>query len=337
MRYINKEIKCKCPVCKKEKGEVLWEINSDKAAQHYLLKEKDKIKYDKLVNHIETLWTGDKAEVVSCLNCGLCYSNPFVAGDAKFYTLAYERSNYPTWKWEFQMTIDSLKFKAKEFKILEIGAGNGTFVKSIKDKYTSKENIFCTEYSMYGLRELEKIGVNYLNDDVRNLEFESKFDVICLFQVLEHLDGLDELFYKFDNLLGSNSDLFIAVPNYNFIEFIEKNNLLLDMPPNHVSRWTKKSFQIIATKFNLDLVSHKIEPSNWFANIKLISVYYFLKKGQIKGTFANFIASKKYSENVKKWLKIVCILIYSFALGKLFYNLKSQNIGNSQWVHFSKK
>lgn len=337
MKYIHKEIKCKCPICKNDKGEILWETNSSKAAQHYLLKENDERKYHELVNHIEILWGGEKVEVVSCLNCGLCYSNPFVAGDEKFYTLAYDRSNYPAWKWEFQVTLDYLKSKTKEFKILEIGAGNGTFIKSIKDKYTSRENIFCTEYSKYGLREIENIGVNFYNNDVRNIEFKNKFDVICLFQVLEHQNGLDELFHKLNDLLNRNSDLFIAVPNYSFIEFIEKNNILLDMPPNHVSRWTKKSFQIIAARFNWKVVSHKNEPSNWFANAKLIAVYYFLKKSQLKGTFANLICSKQYSKSVNKLLKIACIFIYSFSLGKLFYNLKSQNIGNSQWVHFSKK
>ncbi|WP_282781030.1 class I SAM-dependent methyltransferase [Phaeodactylibacter xiamenensis] len=336
MKYLNQTIKSNCPVCDHESGKILWETTSQSAAQHYLLREKNEVKYQSLVDHIESLWGKKKAKVVSCLKCGLCYSSPFTAGDERFYTLAYDRHSYPKWKWEFQETLDTLKKKEKGFRILEVGAGNGMFIKSILKNLTSKENIFCTEYSSYGLQELKKLGVNCFSDDIRNINFENKFDVICLFQVLEHLDDLDSLFSKLDSLLNQGGDLFIAVPNYKFIEFIEKNDLLLDMPPNHVSRWTEKAFQTIATKFNWSLSCHKEESSNWIANAKLIAIYRFLRLSQNKGTLANFILSKSYPAAVERWLKIGCILLYSFSLLKVLYRLKTQNIGNSQWVHFTK-
>ena len=143
----------KCPVCCANEAHLLWSVSSKQAAQHFILKEKQSERFLKLVSHIESLWGQDICEVVQCNNCGFCYSNPYVAGDKQFYTLAYERSpgGYPTWKWEYQITYETLKmFLKPEATLLEIGAGDGAFVKRISNELLPKENIICTDFSEYG-------------------------------------------------------------------------------------------------------------------------------------------------------------------------------------------
>ena len=44
------------------------------------------------------------------------------------------------------------------------------------------------------------------------------------------------------NLLSKNGEILIAVPNEEIIKFNELNGALLDMPPNHIGRWSKKTF-----------------------------------------------------------------------------------------------
>lgn len=141
MKYENTKVDCNCPVCGNTTGLKLWETDSYDSAQHFLLKEADIKSYSDLVKHIEQLWNQNSNIIIRCQNCGLCYSSPFIGGDQKFYSLAYQRSNYPAWKWEYQITLEQLRRKNEGFRFLEIGAGNGTFIKSFIDKLTSKENL----------------------------------------------------------------------------------------------------------------------------------------------------------------------------------------------------
>ena len=107
--YILKPTNTICPVCRSKDALILWQTSSEESAQHYVLKQKDFKKNYKLTNQIEAIWGKNKCEVNKCSNCDFCYSNPFKAGDEEFYTLAYERKGYPSWKWEFQETFMILK------------------------------------------------------------------------------------------------------------------------------------------------------------------------------------------------------------------------------------
>ncbi len=337
MKYLDSKIDCECPVCKRNDCVKLWETNCEEAAQHFVLKEKDAQSYINLANHIEQLWGQRNNVVVKCLNCDLCFSHPFIAGDEKFYSLAYHRTGYPNWKWEYQITFNFLKSKRKGFKLLEIGAGNGSFIKPLVNNFTSKENIYCTEFSEYGIQKLNEIGVKCFDDDIRNINFKEKFDIICMFQVLEHLDHLDDLFNSINDLLLKGGDFFVAVPDPKYIEFIELNGALLDMPPNHVTRWSRNAFQIIASRYNWQITKHRIHSAKWIDKIKQFALFYFLRKSQKKGSLANKICSLHHPVLILKILKIIGILFYSFSLIRVFYKLRVEDIGHSQWIHFSKK
>src|SRR5208337_399944 len=156
---------------------------------------------------------------------------------------------YPKWKWEFQETYEAIKKLAKsDLKLMEIGAGDGAFIRRIAEEILPKENIFCTEFSRYGRHRIEYFGVKCSAEDVRclsdsNSEYEDAFDIVCMFQVLEHMDRLELLFKKLNLLMKSGGNLFISVPNQRLIEFNENNGALLDMPPNHVGRWNIRCFE----------------------------------------------------------------------------------------------
>ena len=136
---------------------------------------------------------GDTCNIVRCDSCDFCYSSPYVAGDKDFYTLAFQRDHYPKWKWEHQMSYDVLTQRQKPFRLLELGAGDGAFIKRITPALTPKEQVLATEFSAYGSQQITDHGVRCLSQDIRGFsttEPDTKFDAICLFQVLEHSDRL---------------------------------------------------------------------------------------------------------------------------------------------------
>jgi len=317
----------------------LWNVSSKQAAQHFVLKEQYPDTFADLVSHIEDLWGQNTCEVVQCDQCGFCYSYPYVAGDERFYSLAYVRSGYPKWKWEFQITYDVLRrnLRAND-KLVEIGAGDGAFIRRIAEEILPKENIFCTEFSAYGRDQIKAFGVNCVSKDVRELsglEFEKFADVICLFQVLEHMDRLDVLFEKLNWMLKPGGSIFVAVPNPNRIEFNELNGALLDMPPNHIGRWNKECFEALGKKNNLRVADYKIEDSAFVSMAKQLIIYRFLRNSQNSGSFSNKLRKVEngHLRSIAQVLGVTVNAIMGIPAVLSLIEAKS-NLGNSQWVHF---
>jgi SAM-dependent methyltransferase len=333
---IPKEIKC--PVCCNNNAHLLWDISSKQAAQHFVLQEKYPERFYKLMSHIENLWGQDNCEIVQCDKCGFCYSNPYIAGDEVFYTHAYVRPGYPTWKWDFQQTYDVLdKNSESNLKLMEIGAGNGAFIRRIADNILPKKNILCTEFSEYGRRQIENFGVMCLSEDFRNLssvELMESFDVICIFQVLEHMDRLDVLFQKLNWLMKSGGNLFIAVPNPSRIEFNELNGALLDMPPNHIGRWNRKCFDIIGKRNGFRIENYKIQEYSLTSMAKEFTVSRLLQKSQQSGCFENklFKIKNQYLCKIMQMVGFAVNLITAIPT----LTKKDSQSGSAQWVHFIK-
>jgi 2-polyprenyl-3-methyl-5-hydroxy-6-metoxy-1,4-benzoquinol methylase len=312
------------------------------AAQHYVFKEMDLVRFAALANHIKQLWGQDTCEILKCASCGFVFSFPFVAGDAKFYDLGFKRSGYPKWKWEYAVSYEAiLKMLRPDFRILEIGAGDGAFIKKIANVKLPPGNILCTEFSDYGKTEIEKLGVECLQADVRSMndpELKHSFDAICMFQVLEHMDNLDELFSKLKWLMKDGASLFIAVPNEKRIEFNEMHKALLDMPPNHVGRWNKECFNIIGKRFGLVIHDYQLEKSGIFEKAKQFIMYRFFYKAQISGSIENHLvvlAKVKY-RNLAKMIGVTLNLVPALPSLPVLLNAKS-TLGDSQWIQFINK
>jgi SAM-dependent methyltransferase len=333
-----------CPVCSSRQGLILYSVDAAQAAQHYILREVDQERHDALRGHIESQWAQPTCDVVRCGSCGFVFADPFVAGDARFYELAYQRTGYPKWKWEFQQTRDALAAlqadgQLGEFQLLEIGAGNGAFVKRIAPSLTPKENVLCTEFSEYGRDAIEQYGIRCVSQDVRSLprdEFSGRFDVICMFQVLEHVDRLDELFQQLAAISRSTGHLFIGVPNDRRIEFNELHGSLLDMPPNHVGRWNRTAFEHIARRHGWRIADFASEREPAMNKVRQFAAYRYGRKSQDRRSLANRV-NRLAVGRLKRGLQAVVAGGYlALALPQLIALVSGADLGDAQWVHLTK-
>ena len=89
---------------------------------------------------------------------------------------------------------------------------------------------------------------------------DALFNVICMFHVLEHMDGLDDLFASLARLLRPDGHLFLAVPEAAWTERNETAGLLLDMPPGHIGRWQMSAFRAFCYRLGWEIVEHAAEP-----------------------------------------------------------------------------
>jgi len=95
---------------------------------------------------------------------------------------------------EYQETYDAMQAMAYQgtlagATLLDVGAGNGAFERRVSPTLLQKE--YCLPRILRsGEKIIENYGISCLSQDIRMLDLETnapKFDIVCMFQVLEHL------------------------------------------------------------------------------------------------------------------------------------------------------
>ncbi len=338
VQYIHQVVAAECPVCGNDDAENLYSVSAQQAAQHFVRRQADEDAYWLLVERIQGLWRSDTCAVNRCRKCRFCFSHPYVAGDFDFYRIAHPRHGYPKWKWENQVTLDAIRTStaqrpSADLRLLEIGAGNGAFIRRVGELVPVK-NIVCTEYSEYGIDQIRALGAECHNGDVRALDtkYNGEFNFVCMFQVLEHLDGINSLFRKINEITADSAELFVAVPNDRFIEFIETHDALLDMPPNHIGRWNLTAFSELAERQGWRVVEHKYEPGEQLLSMaNRFCVYRYLNESQKSGTLANYIDRIK-NRYVRYGLLQIAAKFYGLTSPRGLLESVSKEYGMAQWV-----
>lgn len=335
----NFKIKTNCPLCNSDKLNIQFYLNSETAAQHLQDRHQDEKRYLQIQSKIENIWGRKSCAFLVCTECSFGFAFPFIAGDKDLYSLIYDHLEaYPKWKWEYQLTYNALESiigheNLPDTKFLEIGAGNGAFIRKIAPDMIKKNNVICTEYSAAGQVELENYGIKCLAKDIRDdffLDFPGYFEVVCVFQVLEHLDNLKEFFNRIDLITKEHADIFIAVPNDQMRKFYDSLSCYLDVPPVHLTRWNIKSFDHIAQNYGWVIKDYQTEPQSYPSKLigHLRIMYY-------RTRMYTLIKSLRISL-LRKFLHIIAGLVYVLIHLREIFALKSKNLGISQWIHIQK-
>ena len=177
-----------------------------------------------------------------------------IFGRSAFYkNLSEKNPYYQKDKWEYQ---EALRWVPAGSKILEIGCGNGEFISLCLSKGCQTVGL---EMNM-GVRNLDPENLRIIHAPWEKYLQQKKkaFSVISAFQVLEHLPNPEIFFLRCANSLPKGGRLILGVPNKE--SFIKDSFNLLDHPPHHMSRWSRKSFSVLAGRYGFQLVNVAEEP-----------------------------------------------------------------------------
>jgi SAM-dependent methyltransferase len=216
------------------------------------------------------------------------FAHPFVGGDADFYQIAYEgqgSGSYPVDRWEYGESLAICRSLSGSFDsaaCLEIGAGDGAFVRRLVGAGVPPRAITALEYSNFGREAITSKcpGVSVRHGDELNLLPDGWYSHIFLFQVLEHLGDLDSFLARLRQLLKPGGSVLISVPNPRRIEFNELNGLLLDTPPNHVSRFSNGAVESLSARTGFRLLRVADEGFSWGGLLPQYLRYRYLRIAQ---------------------------------------------------------
>lgn len=240
----------------------------------------------------------DFIELYKCIDTGMKFFHPIdLMGDSSFYEqLQNFEWYYMDWKWENEIIYNLI---SQNQKILEIGSGNGSFVKKLSEKGFDITGLELNQATVEKAKEwnCEILGVTVGEHSENKKNY---YDVVCSFQVMEHIPKIFEVINESVLVLKPGGKLFISVPNDECFFFGNDSDIVINMPPHHCTRWNEEVMVKIAKIFGLKLNGIFKEPLQKyheehyhnFQRIRfknsLIKNYYFLYENLIFPLLKNY-------------------------------------------------
>jgi SAM-dependent methyltransferase len=112
-----------------------------------------------------------------------------------------------------QKTKEKVPYKSS---VLDLGAGSGALLLRLRDEGFDDLYAADLDADYFGLRDIPFVRIN-LNGDFIS-KFERRFNVVCMSEVIEHLDSPREALSQARNLLKEEGYLVLTVPNVGFWE-----------------------------------------------------------------------------------------------------------------------
>ncbi|MCS7073120.1 MAG: class I SAM-dependent methyltransferase [Bacteroidia bacterium] len=201
----------------------------------------------------------EKLQIFSCEKTHFRFFYPYtVAGDGNFYAHFQQYDwYYIPWKWEHEVTCSFLK---GEEKILEVGSGSGGFISGLQQRHPNVQAIGL-ELNPKAIAEANHKKVAILPESIQNhaMSHLSEYDMVCSFQVLEHIPEPYTFLKAQIDALKVGGKLIICVPNND--SFIKEDiDNILNMPPHHMGLWNAKSLQNLTNVFPLRSIAVLFEP-----------------------------------------------------------------------------
>jgi SAM-dependent methyltransferase len=327
-----------CPACKSRALASLRTVSAREAAHCFAPERTHAESHERIFSCVTSLWGGDNCEIMSCNDCGFGFAWPFVAGNAEFYNFTGATGVYPRSKWEFERTVAELgRLNTDHAEILEVGAGNGYFLDQICPSLVRAEDVTALEFNDKSIPVLKGKGYRALPIDLRDEALDvdrASFDFIFLFQVVEHLDGLDELFGRIRSLLKRGGSAFCAVPNFARVEYQEANRSVPDLPPNHIGRWTPSAFDAVCRRNGLVLRSAELEPLSWREFLFHDISYSHIRRAQLNpdGLIARVRSWPRGRMRRIVEAALACLFIPARLSAWHYVYKNRQRLGGSLWV-----
>lgn len=188
-----------------------------------------------------------------------------------------------------QKIKEILKYLNYNSSVLDIGGGDGTFLKKLSKNIKIGYNFEASSYNK--IKKSNNIDFIYGNfQKIKKIIKPKSLDLIILHHSLEHIKNHKELFKTVNLLLNEKGILVVAVPDNENIDLL---NSCLFIP--HLHNFSKKSLQHVLNKNNFYIEK--------FIDYKINEIFFICSKNKKKIKFKS-LSLKKHFKNYRRIFKM---------------------------------
>ena len=238
----------------------------------------DSRNYEPLLEAVDDISCGSGLSfmVVFCRDCGMCFTNPRpVATDiGQFYPQNYQPHQPTTrkhhWRKRYPDMPRWLTYKHQavlpqgQGRLLDFGCGGGLFLEQMQAVGWKVTGVDVSASVVEHLRTEKQIEA--YSGSLPHVQLQGRqFDVITMWQVLEHLHEPREVLTAARELLAPEGKLIVAVPNIDSLPFrwFGKHWYGLDLP-RHLLHFTPQTLRAMLEQCGFELqVAKFVRHSSW--------------------------------------------------------------------------
>ena len=200
-----------------------------------------------------------------CSDCGLIFCNPYpndkqlhyyYNSKMKEFENEFFRESFDNRVQLFLPRIDIIQKYISDGALLDIGSALGIFIEALHQKKT-KFSVNCCDLSTKACEELKANypDVQVINADFMQLDNQDRYDLITMWDTVEHIVELNSMFKKIHEQLNPEGLFVFSTPNTNSFEWkIAWENHVQILPPGHVNLLNIKPIEILLKKNNFKLL-----------------------------------------------------------------------------------
>jgi len=216
--------------------------------------------------------------IIDCESCGFKHVFPLPESDelVQIYSEEYYIDNKPLyienslkdkdwWNcvYEERYSILERLIPSGKKKLLDIGSGPGLFLDFGRKRGWEVKGIEPSKIAADFSRNELGLDIENIFLDRHNANKFSKFDVVTMFEVLEHLNNPIEMINIAKSMLKDNGVLVIVVPNdFNPLQKIARDHLDIEpwwiSPPHHLNYFDKNSLKDVMENNGLSIVEEEV-------------------------------------------------------------------------------
>lgn len=204
---------------------------------------------------------------------------PPSVGSDLFYKDLYQKRGYTVEKPEYTWA-SGLVIPGQE--VLDVGCGRGNF-----SRYIPAADYFGIEPNLNAVAIAKQEGIKVEANSVEEILKTGKlFDVVTIFQVLEHVSNPRIFFTNCTQLVKPNGILIVSVPNVNSYISVRENTPL-NLPPHHVNWFSLRS--LIKLGLEVDLVLYDFEQDKMKSQANFYEATFKCKHNSLLGRTSGLI------------------------------------------------
>lgn len=171
--------------------------------------------------------------------------------------IRYSREYRPTVFSEYEKSLDDLGIKKKgTASVLDFGCADGVFLEFCQGYFGANTKLYGTDLSEEILSDARKNGWNVVSLNRLGL-LNMKFDLITLWDVIEHVEDPGAVISGLKKLLNPKGRIVIETPRFGILGELFKEQWAHLLPVQHLNLASKEGMRKFVKRMGLSIDKHR--------------------------------------------------------------------------------